>query len=663
MRASGTLSGGSAAVLGLAIASLTAYLAFSPAVRMVSAQLSYLNFVMRSFVAAPDTRTFALGFSPSALSLVSFTIFCVSCVGIALLILRVLRGRREAVPAAWVGGMAAAVVPTLILAVLRWPDGGGSITNGWICGAQLVTLLVVWWWSRGQRPTMRAARVDDAARLSNGAPDDVMSPWLRPLLALSAVYVLAVLICGFSGIFGYDSFSDHLAVPARWLLSGRLERGLPDEIVTFYPGNFELLVRWTLSLGTDRFAFLLSLGSGVAAVWVVFRIARELGQSLTAAVMSALAAAALPVVAYQGVVVYSDTYTALCLLLATWLLLVFARDEHATPGLSLAFGVALGLALGAKYSAGPPAVVLGALWLYYAWRGSWATSTGSDDLQLQWRQLGRHLVYMTIGVIPPMAYWYVFNAITLGNPLYPLSVAGLPGIEIGALLAGAPGPKSTFERLTWAWTEFAHGPGYETGLGPAFATFAVLAVCVIPFVKRRPDTKVALAWMIFVLCGIAWWRTGVLVTRYGLFPLLLSFVFVGELWSAYGSRWLGALFGAVVSVTMLSVGHEMLGGAAYSGLMFDPVRPVPAIVEQLPPSRILNAVGQPAGYYVRGSDQRHHVISPFQIVTVDYVRRLAPDYVLLPESREAEFVGPMSLELAGRWTKDGQASTSLWRVP
>lgn len=649
-------------VFGVALVSLTAYVIFSPAVRMVSAQLTYLNSVLISFAHAPTMRTFAFPITPQRLALLTFIVFCASCVAVGVLVWRSMRGHRAAVPLAWTGGLAAAIVPTLLLATVRWPDGAGSIRNVWICVAQLVLTGLVWLWLRSPHRRLTIPVEDVGSHNHEPATLDVMSKWLRPLLVLSALYVVAILICGFSGIFGYDSFSDHLVVPARWLLSGRLERGLPEEIVTFYPGNFELLVRWTQSLGSDRFAFLLSLSSGIAAVWVVYRIARELGQRRTAATISALAAASLPVLAYQGIVVYSDTFTALCLLLATWLLLVFAREEYRTQALSFGFGVALGLALGAKYSAGPPAVVLGAMWLFFAWRNSWVIEPDHID-RLQWRPFGRHLAWMSAGVIPPMAYWYVYNAVTMHNPLYPLSIAGLPGIDIGALLAGAPGPKTTLERLTWFWTEFAHGPGFETGLGPIFATFAVVAVCAVPFLRRRSGSHILLAWFVLVLSAIAWWRTGVLVTRYGLFPLLLSFVFVGELWSAYQSRLLGALFGAVVATTMLSVGHEMLGGAAYNALFFDPIPPVPAVLDELPPSRILNAVGQPAGYFARGRDLRHHVYGPFQIVTVEYVRGLAPDYLLIPADRESEFVAPLSLELVGRWQKDGQASTSLWKVP
>ena len=646
---------GSALVALAAVASLIAYLLSSKAVNMMVGGWAYLQSVIEQVAASPSARTLAFEFSPSALAVVTFGVFVASCVTVGALVAATMRGSRGAVPMAWVSALAAAVVPTLVIATVRWPDGGGSVTNTTICLAQLVLVAVVWvWWRRAH--ALERGPLDRAPFEPTEAPR-----WVRLFVVIAACYALTVLLNGFTGIYGYDSFSNHLAVPDRWLKLGRLERGIPDEIVTFYPGNFELLVRWTLSLGTDRLAFLLSFGSSVAAVWVIYRIALELGQSRTAARISAMGAASLQVLAYQSMVVYSDSFTALCLLLATWLLLVWARDGATDDRLTCGFGIALGLALGAKYSAGPPAIVLGLAWLWCMWRESFRPDAGGVDL-LNWRRFGRSLAILVLSVLPAMAYWYLRNTIEQHNPLFPLSIAGLPGINLDALLANAPGPASAWERLTFPWTETGHIAGYETGLGPLFAAVALVAVFAAPLGRFRESSGQRMLWLILLGAFAAWWRTGVIVPRYGLFPLLLSYVFIGELWTLFASRLLGVVIGVAVSATMLSVGHEMLGGAAYIELMFDPKPSVPAIIDQLPPSRILNVAGQPSGYYAKGSDSRHRVFNLFKIVTLDDVRRLAPDYLLLPQSLEQEFVAPLGLQFMGRWEKAGQASTSLWRV-
>jgi hypothetical protein len=196
-----------------------------------------------------------------------------------------------------------------------------------------------------------------------------------------------------------------------------------------------------------------------------------------------------------------------------------------------------------------------------------------------------------------------------------------------------------------------------------FASVVIVAMCAAPLLRRRPGSSQRLALLILVGVWVAWWRTGVLVPRYGLFPLLLSFVLVGELWYTWPSRLLGTVFGAALCATMLSVGHELLAGVAYNELLFDPKPKVPVVIDSLPPARILNLAGEPSGYYAMGLGARHRVISLFKMVTSDDVRRLAPDFVLLPQAREPEFVPILGLQLMGRWEKPGAPSTSLWRVP
>lgn len=657
---------GSAVVAVGAVVSLVAYLTHSRAVTLMQESWSYLDFVLAAIAKTPHAKALAFGFAPSLLSSLTFVLFVASCVGIGLLVARVFADSRAAAPMAWVAALAASVVPTLMIATVRWPDGGGSITNVTIVAAQAVTLALVWLWSRRAMPSVtRRTHSADAVPTfesttktsTTGAP----SRWMQLCIALAVCYALTILLNGFTGIFGFDSFSNHLTVADRWRVLGRLERGSPSEIVTFYPGNFELLIRWTLSLGTDRLAFLLSFGSSVACVWVIYRVALELGQSRTAALLSALGAASLQVLAYQSIIVLSDSYLALCLLLATWLLLIWVRDGAKDQRLTAGFALALGMGLGAKYSAGPPAVVLGLVWLWFVWSESRQQDDDGID-HVRWTLVWRNLAIFTMSVLPPMAYWYVRNAIDQHNPLYPLSVAGLPGINIGALLLNAPGPQTTLERATYAWTEVGHVAGFETGLGPLFASVALLGVFAAPWFARRPGFRQRLAWLILLGAYAAWWRTGVLVPRYGLYPLLMTFVFVGELWSAFASRLLGAVIGACIVATMFSVGHEMLGGAAYNELFFDPNPRVPAVIDSLPPSRILNAAGEPSGYYAKGRDSRHHVISLFQGVTPADVGRYDVDLLLLPQSREPEFAS-LGLQLLGRWSKEGQPPTSLWRVP
>jgi len=230
------------------------------------------------------------------------------------------------------------------------------------------------------------------------------------------------------------------------------------------------------------------------------------------------------------------------------------------------------------------------------------------------------------------------------------------------LLRGAPGPQTAWEQLTYPWVETGHGLGFETGLGPVFAAVGVLGLLVSPLGWRVRGPLPRVLWIVLVGAYLVWLRTGVLVPRYGLFPLLLTFVLVGELWTTHGSGLLRLTVGAAVVATMLALGYEMVGGVAYTELTSDPGPRVPAVIDSLPASRILNAAGEPSGYHAMGSGYRHRVINLFTQVTPADVRSLSPDYLVLPRSREQEFTEALPLQLVGRWGPEGPASTSLWRV-
>ncbi|MCE2902009.1 MAG: glycosyltransferase family 39 protein [Gemmatimonas sp.] len=651
-----------AVAFGLAaVGSLALYLAQSQAVVQWRSGVDYLAFVLRSFAQTPVLHPIPLDGPALPWAFGTMAVGLAACVAVGWFVSRGMRASRGAAPMGWVAGLAAAVVPPMLIASARWPDGQGSVTNGVLAIGHALLVPLAWWWARSQ-PFNRVVRTAPLPPRSSAPPPlaDLPRGWATILLVVAVPLAVLVLVNGLSSIKGYDSFSDHIARPARWLATGRLVPGVAEEVVTHYPGNFELLVRWTLSLGTDRFAFLVAYGSSAASTWVVYRLAREVDQGRVAALVSALAAASLQVLAYQSVVVYSDSFTALCLLLATWLLLVWIREGAADRRLVFGFGLALGLAMGAKYSAGPPAVVLGLLWTWHACRD--VTREGFEQPLVDVRWLAPQLAWLVAGVLPGMAFWYARNLVLQGNPFYPLSVAGLPGIPLGSLLAGAPGPKTLGEIVSYPWLETGHGPGFETGLGATVATIVVLALLAGPLVaNRRP--RLRLLWLVWGLTFLAWVQSGVMVPRYGLYPILLAFVFVGALLSAYPSGLLRSVATIAITGTMLAVGFEMAGGTAYSALLYDPRPPVPAAIDSLPATQILNLAGEPAGYYAMGHDYRHRVLSPFRQFSPDDARAAKLPYLLLPPAREAEFRRALPLQFMGRYGSDNGPGSSLWHLP
>lgn len=662
-------------VAALATASLMTWLVQSRAVALWVEQASFLTFVLKSFLQTPVVHPLPFKVPASTADALFGVLGAAVCIGTGTFVARSLRHAPHAAPVGWLMAIAIAVIPPTLLAAMGWPDGRGMITSGMIVLAQGVLALMV---LAGLQMLQRAnpahgntavspdvidaephgAGMREVHNVGDAVP--AMHPHVLTLLTiLAVVYWVIILLAGLSGLQGYDSFSDHIARPARWLVTGRLEPGIDGEVVTYYPGNFELVVRWLLAFGSDRFAFLASYASSLASTWVVYRLAREIGQSVTAARLSALAAASLQVLAYQSIVVYSDTFTALCLLLATWVLLLWVRGGGMDRSLSLAFGLALGIAMGAKYSAGPPAVVLTLFWAWYASRGP--QREGFDQPLVDWGALIRQGLWYTAGVLPGMVFWYARNALRDGNPLYPLSVAGLPGIPLDNLLAGAPGPRTFWERLSYPWTETGHILGFETGLGATVATVVVMAVIMGPWTGRGSRLH-RLLWLVLLVVAFAWVRTGVLVPRYGFFPILLAFVFVGSLLTAFPSRWLRGVTATAIALTMIGVGFQLAGGAAYNMLFYDARPPVPVAIDTLPGSYILNLAAQPSGYYAMGADYRHRVLTPFRHYTSDDVRKTGAAYLLVLESEEATYTRALPMQLVERWSRTNWPSTALWRL-
>jgi hypothetical protein len=137
---------------------------------------------------------------------------------------------------------------------------------------------------------------------------------------------------------------------------------------------------------------------------------------------------------------------------------------------------------------------------------------------------------------------------------------------------------------------------------------------------------------------------------------------VGALLLRFPSGLLRAVTATSVMVTMLAVGFQLAGGAAYSTLLYDPRPPVPATIETMRASRIVNLAGQPSGYYAMGRDYRHRVLTPFGPFSPADVQRANPEYLLLTQAQEAEYVRDLPLQLVARFQRANWPATSLWRL-
>jgi hypothetical protein len=562
-------------------------------------------------------------------------------------------------------------VAGMLIATLLWPDGRGTLGSiPWIVVVVLIAAIA----------GIAAWRIDWTDRLdpypSSYTNDETRDPgrgWAIAFLVLLVPLVFAAWWNGVDAIRGFDSLSDHLPRAARWFRLSRLSTESGELLTPYYPGNFQLIVRWLVTLGTDAYTFVPAMLASVLCLVALYGICRELGQPRWTAVVVAATAASCSQLPYLSTTVEADTAMTAWLLLATFFLLRWLRTirppdgDGTEPGSNAAtlaaLGVSLGLAVGTKYSALPTAAVLVVFVVFNAWRVSGGMLPNGEKYFN-----ARTLVVMVAQVAVPAVlccgYWFLRNTIEHHNPLYPIKTAGMPGVDLRYIIPIKPSlVGSWWKRLTYPWVEWDFATVYDDGLGAAYP--AVGIVCFIAILFRHParGSHRWLLWAITAAAFILWVGTGSITARFGLYPVLLTFVFVGEAWREYESVLLKCVTLASFALTVCVITYSLLVGGVYTTVMPPGKRGIPTIVDSLPPSRIFNATFAANRYPLLGADYRHEVITMFRPAVPGDVAAAHPTYVLLNEKQVPSFTAatPMTLVERGAAVPGGD-TLSLWRV-
>ncbi|MDB4879310.1 MAG: putative rane protein, partial [Gemmatimonadetes bacterium] len=517
------------------------------------------------------------------------------------------------------------------------------------------------------------------ARARPGAPAPAASEpasdpgrgWAWLFVALAVPLLGAVWLNGVSDVRGFDSQADHLPRAARWLSLGRITDESGELLTPYYPGNFLVLVRWMLALGTDAYSFVPSLAASVTCIWALYRICREMGQPRWTALVSALCAISCSLVPFLSTTAQSDVAVPACLLVAVVILLRWVptteRRRGWTPdrrelGMRLSLGAALGLAVGTKYSAIPMAVAVTLVAAYYAWRASRELDARGVVLYN-----ARTIVVTLASILVPAAvtsgYWLLRNLVVHGNPLYPVAAAGLPGVDVRVIIPVKPSlVDSLWNRITFPWVQWDFRYVYDDGLGVTFACVALVGLLVTPLFRGvRPD-RFRLVWLLTVAAYAIWLGTGSITVRFGLFPILLTFCFVGELWRRHGTVLLKLVTVATFAISVLMPAQSLVVGAVYRALL--PAQPsvIAGVVDTLPPSRILNAAAAAHRYRLLGRDYRHEVITHFRTPQPADVARSRARYVLLAGEQLPAFRAASRLRLVAEEARGAGERLSLWEV-
>ncbi len=659
----------SALVAAATLASGAVYVLTSQELRFELSDVRYKNTLIGQFIAGRGLGGVRLLHPVDVGGVLLLAVFVLCCVATAFAARRAFgstRGRSTL----WALGVSAAVVPALLLATILWPDGGGALGSLQILAA---TSLLAFVFASVVALRGDGAFVPVSTPRSNPDERDPGRRWAWVFIALLVPLAIATWWNGIDAVRGFDSLADHLPRAARWLHVSRLSEESGELLTPYYPGNFQILVRWILVLGTDAYAFLPSFLASILALGAIYGICREIGQARWTAIVSTTTAASCSLVAYLATTVEADVVMTAFLLLAVLLLLRWLRtmrppelgdiDPRYDAAALVGIGASLGLAVGTKYSAMPTAVVLALVVAYYAWRAAHG-ALASGERFFNARTVLAMLAAVAISGLACAGYWYVRNTVRHGNPLYPVSTLGLPGVDLKYIIpVKAALESSSWKRATYPWVQWDFVSVYDDGLGAVFATVALIGFAVIPFRRPARPSRRRLVWFITAAAFVLWLGTGSITARFGLFPVLLTFVFVGELWRDFESVALKLVTLVAFGVSVLVTTRSLIAGAVYTTLMPPGSRGVPSIVDSLPAARIFNATSAANRYALLGRDYRHEVITMFREAVPRDVAGIRPSYVLLAGKQVPAFTAAVPLTLIERGPAvPGVDTLSLWRV-
>lgn len=338
--------------------------------------------------------------------------------------------------------------------------------------------------------------------LQSGPPK---SGFVRVLLALGGVVLLASLLEAMAPPVHFDALVYHLALPQEFLHQGRLVF-TPDNPFWGMPLGSEMLYTWAMGLGRAQTAAVLGWMVGFLGLAGVVAIGRVFGREVGwVAAVGLLAGETLS--ASMGWA-YADWLVALHS--AAMLLALDAWRRRERQGMLVWAGVAAGMAFGAKYSGLLAAIGGGCLIL----------------LMPGPRRPARPLMVFVAAAMAVSLPWLVKNAWITGDPLFPFLGAnawmdparqafyrGVPFTPPGLTVLLTP-IQATLQGVEGA-------PGYAASLGP-------LLLGLLPglAVVRRPTFKKALPLIVFVVAGWLVWAVGRLYSQqliqsrlyYALFP-------------------------------------------------------------------------------------------------------------------------------------------------
>jgi hypothetical protein len=352
----------------------------------------------------------------------------------------------------------------------------------------LVLLAVAVWRLRGRRTAGPAVAHPDARQ--PGLGDVTTLSALAAVVVVSAQWCVQTANALGAGMANFDTLWYHMPFAAHMAQTSAvtgIKFTQADPYVAYYPANSELFHALGIeALHNDFLSPLLNLmwlAVALLAAWCVGRPWRVERLTLIAACL----VLSLPVLSGTQPGEAFNDIVGLATLLAAAAFVVNAAEDRRLLAVA---GLALGLAVGTKFTFVVPAFVLVAgivVWV------------GKDS---RWRQLG----VLAVPLLLTAGWWYLRNLIAAGNP------EGLR-LHLGPLTL--PGPTSPLESASeqTVFSQISHlslwgsrfAPGLDHALGPVWPiVLALYVLAVVAGLMARGNTPVRVLALTAAITGIAY---------------------------------------------------------------------------------------------------------------------------------------------------------------
>ncbi len=561
--------------------------------------------------------------------------------------------------------LATSIIPTLLMALLFWPDGRGklSLEMGFFASLFIAIFFACLRFilTHGENPAQ-----DEPINKVDGKIGWAWAFLLPVIVIFSLAYIRGPL-----SIVGFDALAYHLPLVASWVNNASITRGF--DIQYDYPGNSELVIRWGFVGGSENFAFLVPFFIAILCIYMIYKLGRAIGQGKEPALVAACCIVTVPIIPFLATTVYTDIMGVLFLLLSVFFLIRWMQCNLEVISHLLCAGLAAGLAVGTKLSMLPPvlaiviAAIIGTLRSQHIWR---STGTRPEDVGLNWSWLFTRAGAFCLAALLGGGYWYLRNWLEYGNPFHPISVLGLPGLDMNVIV-----PKYTvftlspWKQILYPWTEVTYSSTFDDGTGAVVAGIVIPSFLIFPFLPKRtevvkltgPGVIYLIAWVSLLYIALS----GNMIMRYGLFAIIICFIFIGEVWERMHSIRFKALTLAAFLIMSVALIYNFAGGSLYEYLRSNETRAerlsVPEVVDSLPGTRIFNGAGSFHTYGLMGQDYRHEVVTLFKEAKPEDVLAFRPTHILLKKNQEETFKAKLSLTRIGTETK-GVDPVSLWEI-